>query len=158
MSRGLAGNKPYESPEVGTLFPLSSVYAENIYVGVVKRIADVLAEKGLISEYMKPLAPPLVLLVRFSEYASKVPVRKHCGKWIDGGDQVVVFHPDTFVPFFLNYSASRIAKMCDGKTNVEKLLRLLKKDETFERTGHLVEDLMRFLLLLEELDLIEFVE
>ncbi len=158
MPSRLTEKKAYESPEVGTIFPLSSMYAEDIYTDLVKKIADVLAENGLIGEYMKPIVPPPVLHIRLREYLSKVPMRKHNGHWIDGGDQVVVFNPETFVPFFFNSSASKIIKMCNGKTRIEDLLHKLQEDTIFSKTDVLVRDLMQFLLLLEELDLIKFTE
>jgi len=153
----LAGKK-YESPEVGTVFPLSSAYAENVYEGLVKRIACVLEDKELIKENMKPKAPLRTLRVRLNEYMGKSPARKHKEHWIDAGNQIAVFNPNTFLPFFLNSSGSEIVKACDGKTKIDRILAQLTKEWNSISRHTLVRDLMQFLLLLEELDLIEFVE
>jgi hypothetical protein len=154
----LAGKKVYESPEVGTVFPLSSDYAENVYVDLVKKIACVLEDKELISETMKPKTPLPTLQIKLCEYMGKFPVRRHKEHWIDGGNQVAVFNPNTFLPFFLNPSGSKIIRLCDGKTKTGEIMTQLRKEWNSIPGGVLVKDLMQFMLLLEELDLIEFAE
>lgn len=146
----------YDPPEVGTVFMLRSRYTEDARIGPVKRIATVLEKQGLISEYMKPVGYSDVLKVRLDDYVNKFPTRKHEEHWIDGGKQVAVFHPDTCLPFFLNGSGSGICKLCDGKHSVGELMARSRRKWPLSSKEVLVIDLMKFLLLLEELDLIEF--
>jgi hypothetical protein len=146
----------YDPPEVGTVFMLRSRYTEDARLGPIKRIASVLQRQGLISEDMKPVGYSDIMKVRLGDYANKFPNRKHTEHWIDGGKQVAVFHPDTCLPFFLNVSGSGICRLCDGRHNVGELIALSRKKWPSSSKGVLVTDLMRFLFLLEELDLIEF--
>lgn len=135
---------------------LRSRYTEDARLDPVKGIASVLEEQGLISEYMKPVGYSDVLKIRLDDYVNKFPTRKHGKHWIDGGMQVAVFHPDTCLPFFLNFSGSGICKLCDGRHSVGDLMALSRVKWPLLSEEVLVVDLMKFLLLLEELDLIKF--
>jgi len=146
----------YSPPDVGTVFRLRSKYAEDARLEPVKQIASMLERDGWITEGMKPVGYTDVFTVRLVDYSNKFPTRKHNEHWIDGGKQVAVFHPYTFLPFFLNNSGSSICKYCDSKHSVEEIIALFKKEWPSLTKEVLVTDLMKFLLLLEELDLIEF--
>ena len=148
----------YDSPEVGTVFMLRSRYSEDPRLNPIKKLASILEEKGMISWDMQPVGYTETLKIRLSDYAKKLPTRKYSENWIDGGKQISVFHPHTCLPFFFNKSGSRICKLCDGKHCTEDIITMSKKEWPSLTNNKLVIDLMRFLLLLEELDLIEFVE
>jgi len=117
----------------------------------------VLENKGLISKDMVPTVQTKSLIIQLEEYADKYPVRRHERHWIDGGEQIAVLHPETYQPFFLNISGSKTCRLCDGNYNVGEIITQLKNEWHFLSEKVLVKDLLRFLLLLEELDLIEFV-
>ena len=149
--------RTYTSPEIGTIIPLRSEYSEDGRVHLVKKIADLLERKGLINDNSKPHAQAPELTIRLDEYVNKRPVRRHENRWIDGGRQLSIFHPETGLPFFLNISGSEICRLCNGKRKVGELLTWLKKEWRSVPDEVLVKDLMKFLFLLEELDLVELV-
>jgi hypothetical protein len=149
----------YDPPGIGTISPMTSRYAEDIGKKFVTQIASVLEDKGLLNTQVIPFTPQEALKVRLNDYLKKVPVRKHNRHWIDGGRKIAVFHPITNLPFFLNDSGSKICKLCNGKNTVTKIIQRFSKEWTTEKTDEiLTKDLMKFLLLLEELDLINFLE
>jgi hypothetical protein len=145
----------YFPPAVGTVLPLRSKYADDIRLDLVKKVADILENMNFISQNMKPRDHKEQLKIRLHEYLLKFPVRKLSGFWIDGGRQVAVFNPDSFLPFFMNRTGSRICRLCNGECSVREIINKSKRrymvaEEVF------LQDLMKFLLLLEELDLLEF--
>jgi hypothetical protein len=151
----LGQKNAYDPPEVGTVFPLRSNYAEDFRLDFVKKVASVLENMNLISLNMKSFGHIERMKIRIDEYVNKIPVRKQKGCGIDGGKQVSVFHPDSFLPFFMNSSGSRISRLCNGNHTIGEIITRSKgRRDVAEET--LVEDVMKFLLLLEELDLIEF--
>ncbi len=154
-SEALGQKNYYDPPEVGTVFPLRSKYAEDIRLDFVKKVAFALENMGLIGANMKPLGHTERQKIRIDEYVNKFPVRKQKGYWIDGGRQVAVFHPDSFLPFFMNNAGSRICRLCNGKNSIGEIINRSKRRHV-QAEEILVEDVMKFLLLLEELDLIEF--
>jgi len=149
--------RTYASPEVGTVIPLRSEHSEDSKILLAKKIADAIENEGWISSYLKPHAQAPELTVRIDEYMDMRPVRKHENRWIDGGKQLSVLHPDTCLPFFLNSSGSEICRLCNGKHTIRGLIVWLKKEWCFIPDEILVKDLMQFLLLLKELDLLEII-
>jgi len=152
----LKAKASYRCPEIGTVFKLASNFAQDIQLGPIKDIAAVLEKQGLISDYMKPIGYCEALKVRLSDYLNKSPKRKYDKHWIDGGRQVAVFHPETCLPFFMNESGSKICRLCDGNHKIGRLIELSQKSWPSVNTKVLVRDLLKFLFLLEELDLVEF--
>jgi len=147
----------YDPPGVGTITLLRSRDAEDVRADLVKKIGLILENKGLISKDMVPPVESRGLRIRLNAYVNKYPVRKHEKHWVDGGRQIAVLHPETYLPFFLNASGSKICRLCDGEHTVKKIMTQLKNEWHFQPEKVLVRDLMKYLLLLEELDLIEFV-
>lgn len=148
--------KDYCPPEIGTVVKLRSTNAEDPRLAPVMEIASILGKGGLISEHMKLRSHKEELRVQFDEYAKRRPKRKHGEQWIDGGKQLCVFHPVTYLPFFLNHAGSRVCEFCNGKLDVDEIVTLLKKEYGLVTKESITKDLMTFLLLLEELDLLEF--
>jgi len=148
----------YEAPEVGTVTRLKSRYADTTGLDLVKKIAVALENKGWITGDMMPVGYVEKLRIRLDDYVNKYPVRMHQQNWVDGGKQVAVMNADTLFPFFFNNLGSRICKFCDGKRTVGEMIAMTS--EEFQGISHQVlnEDILKFLLLLEELDLIEFIE
>lgn len=61
---------------------------------------SLLENKGLLSrKAIVPLDHPQYT-VYLKDYLDKKPTRLHEGHWINGGEQIVVFQPETFLPFF----------------------------------------------------------
>ena len=152
----LKSKNGYSPPEIGTVLMLRSRYAEDARLRPVEQIASVLETNGLTSQDMKPVGYTEPLKVRLDEYLNKIPVRKHSQHWIDGGKQVAIFQPDTCLPFFLNSSGSRICRLCDGRHSLVEIIALSRKKWPLSSKKVLIRDLVKFLLLLEELDLVAF--
>lgn len=146
----------YCPPEIGTIVKLRSENADDPRLTPVMEIASILEQGGLINEHMKIQGYKKELKVRYDEYAEKRPKRKHNEQWIDGGKQLGVFHPVTYLPFFLNHTGSCICELCDGKIAIDEIVTLLKKKYSLVTKESITKDLVGFLLLLEELDLLEF--
>jgi hypothetical protein len=149
----------YDPPGIGTISPMASRYAEDAGAKFVSQIATVLEEKGQLSANAVPFVRHEALRIHLKDYLNKIPVRRHNKHWIDGGMKVAVFHPITNLPFFMNNSGSKICKLCDGKNSVSKIIEDFKKEWRDQKPDEvLIKDLMKFLLLLEELDLIKWLE
>jgi len=146
----------YCPPEIGTVVKLRSTNADDPRLSPVMEIASILGKGGLISEHMKLQGYKEELRVRFDVYENRRPKRKHGEQWIDGGKQLCVFHPVTYLPFFLNHTGSRVCELCSGKLAVNEIVTLLKKEYSLVTKESITKDLVGFLLLLEELDLLEF--
>ncbi len=102
---------------------------------------------------MKPFGFADAYVVELDRYRNLVPFRKHADHWIDGGKQVAVYHPITCLPFFLNNSGSSLIRLFNKDTSVGQILSWAKK--MWSQSEDLDKDIMKFLLLLDELDLIE---
>ena len=153
----MACKSEYDAPGIGTISPMSSRYAQDARTNFVKKIGSVLENQGLINREMIPIVQNEGLRVRLDEYLGKVPVRKHERHWIDGGKQLAVFHPVTNLPFFMNISGSKICRLFNRKSTVAEIITQFKREWAHQKSDKiLIRDLVRFLLLLEELDLIEF--
>lgn len=148
----------YDSPGVATIFPLWSRYAEDVYTDLVNKIGTVLKEKNLIQDEVKLKDQKEPLVLKLEDYLKKYPVRKHSRHWVDGGEQIAGVHPYTYIPFFINPSGSLICRLFDGQTNVLGIIEILKGKWDFLPEEVVVNDLLPFLFLLEELDLLEFRE
>jgi hypothetical protein len=153
----LACKNEYDPPGIGTISPMASRYAEDAGSHFVKQIGSVLENKGLINGGAIPFISHDAKKVRLDDYLRRVPVRKYNERWIDGGKQVAVFHPITNLPFFMNYSGSKISRLCNGKYTIANILTKFRKEWASQKPDNaLTKDLMKFLLLMEELGLIEF--
>lgn len=146
----------YDSPAVATIFPLRSSHVEDVFTDLVNKIGTALKEKNLITDEVKEEKE--YLIINLEDYAKKYPVRKHYRHWVDGGEHIAGIHPDTYLPFFINFSGSIICRLCDSQLNVEQIAEKLQEMWIPLPEEELMNDLMSFLLLLEELDLVEFRE
>ena len=146
----------YDPPAIGSLIPLRSCNADEPSSELIEDLGEILVQKGLITKEMVPKVQPKVLNIRLSEYIYKKPVRKHKDHWVDGGDQIAVIHPETYLPFFINSSGSKICRLCDGENSIGDIIAEIKAGWNFVPEKTLVEDIIKMLLLLEELDFIEF--
>jgi hypothetical protein len=96
------------------------------------------------------------LIVSLKEYIDSYPSRIHNKHWIDSGKQVSVIHPETYLPFFFNFTGSKIIRLCDGKHKLQDILDTFKWNWPIIPEKDLEIDFLEFLLLLNELDLINF--
>jgi hypothetical protein len=145
----------YDPPTIGGLIPLRSCKVDEPSSELVEDIGSILVEKGLITNEMVPKVQPKVFKIRLSEYICKKPVRKHEDHWVDGGDRLAVIHPETYLPFFINSSGSKICRLCDGEHGIGDIIAKFKAEWNFVPDKTLVEDIIKLLLLLEELDFVE---
>ena len=144
----------YDSPGIGTVSPLRSKYAGDMETDLVKKVGGILQERGLIGDdWARPVQKPLN--IKLEDYIGKYPVRMHCNHWIRSSAQIAILHPETYLPFFLNQAASDICELCDGDHTINEILSTLKNNWPSGSEKTLTEDLLKFLLLMEELGLIE---
>jgi hypothetical protein len=148
--------RDFDPPVVATIFPLRSRYAENVSTELVNTIGKLLKEKEYIQEEVTVQDTGQALSIHLEDYIRKHPVRKHRRHWIDGGDQLGGVQPETVLPFFLNPAGSRICRLCDGRNSTGEIFQEMKKTWRGLSEKTLITNVMSFLLLLEELDLIEF--
>jgi len=146
----------YDPPAIGGLTPLRSCRAGDLGSDLIEKIGELLVEKGMIPKDAVPEIPKEVFKVKLADYVGKKPLRRYKDNWIDGGDKIAVIHPETYLPFFMNSSCSRICRMCDGDHTVGDIITATQAAWPRVPGKVLVQDLMKALLLLEELDLIEF--
>jgi hypothetical protein len=123
---------------------------------MIKEIASLLENKGLIGEAMKPTGCSEQLEIRLEEYLANIPQRKYRSQWIDTCNQIAVVHPETFFPFFFNRYGSRIIKRCNGKRTIRQIVLQAKRTWPSIDRLELAKDIVRFFFLLDELDLVEF--
>lgn len=76
---------------------------------------------------------------------------KYTAFWIDGGDIGVMIHPITHVPVWLNEVAMSICRLMDGSSSIADILNTTQNKEIGPQRH---EDVVGFLLLLEDLDMI----
>jgi len=145
----------YDPPAVATIFPLRSKNAGDIKTELAVRIGEVLAQEKMIDCQVSFPDDSAGITIRFDEFAGKHPVRRHGKYWIDGGSQVVGIHPDTYIPFFINSTGSEVCRLCDGKKSVSTIISDLETLWPDVQSSVLTRDLVSFLLLLEELDLVD---
>jgi hypothetical protein len=148
--------RDFDPPVVATIFPLRSRYAEEVSTELVNTIGTLLQEKNYIGKSVAVQDSRKALDIKLEDYIRKHPTRKHSRHWIDGGDQIGGVQPDTVLPFFINPTGSRICRLCDGRNSTGEIFHLMKKTWRFLPEKTLINSMMSFLLLLEELDLIEF--
>jgi hypothetical protein len=150
-------NSPdFDLPLVATIFPLRSRYAEDVSTELVNTIGALLKEEHYIQEAMHIQDSVKAREIDMEDYRNKHPVRRHRRHWIDGGDKIGGVQPDTALPFFINPVGSKICRLCDGTNTTDGIIRTMKKDWGFLPREAVVTSVMSFLLLLEELDLLEF--
>jgi hypothetical protein len=146
----------YEPPGVGTTYPLRSNYVEDMTVNLIKNITSVLEKRGMIRSRITLPFLAKRMIIKINEFADKMPVRNHERCWIDGGEKIAVIHPETKLPFFFNVSGSIVCRLCDESHNVGDIINKLKKVWSSTTDKTLIKDVVSFLILLEELDLIDF--
>ncbi|MGB9175949.1 MAG: hypothetical protein WCB46_04345 [Methanoregula sp.] len=123
---------------------------------LVNTIGTLLKEKNYIGEAVAVQDSGKPLDINLEDYIRKHPVRKHRRHWIDGGDQIGGVQPETVLPFFINPAGSQICRLCDGRHSTGEIFQEMKKIWGSLPEKTLITNVMSFLLLLEELDLIEF--
>ncbi|MCP8305162.1 MAG: PqqD family peptide modification chaperone [archaeon] len=146
----------YDPPAIGSLIPLRSRNSDEPGAELIEDLGAILVEKGLITNEMVPKVQPKVHKIQLSEYIYKKPIRKHKEHWVDGGNQIAVIHPETYLPFLINSSGSKICRLCDGERSIGDIIVEIKAEWNFVPEKNLVKDIIKILLLLEELDFVEF--
>ncbi len=145
----------YDSPGIGTVSPLRSKYAPDIETDLVKKVGGILQERGLIgNDWAQPPQKPLI--VKLQDYVGKHPVRRHSNHWVRDSSQIAILHPETYLPFFLNPTATDICELCDGEHSVKEIIDAFKTQWIAVEEKTLTTDVLKFLILMEELGLIEF--
>ncbi len=148
----------YDPPVVASISPLRSRHAPEAKAELAAAIGGLLRDKELIDREIAIPDKNEPLRIELEDYARKYPVRRHCECWVDGGDQIAGLHPDTYLPFFINSSGSTICRLCNGEKSIGQIIARSRELWPSQHDETLVNDLMSFLLLLEEMDLIELSE
>jgi len=134
----------YEPPKVASTHPIRSSFSGDIYIQVGPGVVDVNLN----------LRPPRK--VRLREYLDLYPKRKRESHWILEPGWAATFRPLTSTPFWFNKSGKVICLLCDGKHKFRDILSKAIESFPAEDTKQVIRDVLVFLLLLEELDLVEF--
>jgi len=145
----------YESPAVATFSYFGSKYSHDVAMDLMNDMGSVLKEKKLLDKEVR-FAQRKKLAIRYKDYSEKYPTIKYSERWIDDGNCIAGVHPYTYLPFFLNTAGSAICRLCDGKKNIDDISAELNRLFQSKDNCILVKDLLSFLLLLEEMDLMEF--
>lgn len=145
----------YNPPGVGSIVPLRSQNASDISAKLVKKISQLLQSNGYLEDFMILPFSEDKLNISMKDYLDAYPSRIHSEHWIDSGKQVSAIHPETYLPFFFNHTGSKIIRLFDGEHNLKEILNEFKKEWSAVPEKELEIDLIQFLLLVDELDLIE---
>ena len=145
----------YESPAIATFSYFRSKYSHDIAMDLMTDMGSVLKEKKLLDKEVR-FAQRKKLAIRYKDYSEKYPTIKYSERWIDDGNCIAGVHPYTYLPFFLNAVGSTTCRLCDGKKNINNISAELNRLFPSTDNNILLKDLLSFLLLLEEMDLIEF--
>jgi hypothetical protein len=134
----------YQPPAAASVYNADSRFASTISYN---RIGEKELEIGF------NLGGPLK--IQLDEYLCKHPMRKYETNWIFSSDSAAVYHPRTGIPFWFNPTGSAICFLCDGQHSVQCLITELTKRFSSTSCRQIVHDLLSFLLLLSERDLID---
>jgi ribosomal protein S8 len=146
----------YDPPGVGSIVPLRSQYARDISSILVKQLNQLLESEGYLEDFeILPLREDK-LKINLKDFLDIYPSRIHDKHWIDSGKQISVIHPETYLPFFFNVTGSNIIRLLNGRHKIQDILDNLKNNWTNIEDMELEKDFIKFILLLEELDLIKF--
>lgn len=145
----------YDPPAVLTFSYFQSKDSQDRIIDSLNDMGVILKERKLIDKEIC-LSQRKKLAIRYNDYSKKHPTRKYSEKWIEDGNRIAGVHPTTYLPFFLNSTGSTICKLCEGKIDVESISRELNRMFPSVSDYILLKDLLSFLLLLEEMDLMEF--
>lgn len=145
----------YDQPAIATFSPLRSKDAEDQYRDLINNIGSILNERKLIERDVI-LPKKEKLEVHYADYANAYPIRLHPPCWVDDGEHLAGVHPKSSLPFFINPTGSIICRLCTGKKSFEGILKELKRIWFSVDYDVLLRDGLSFLMLLEEMNLIEF--
>jgi len=145
----------YNPPSVSTFSYIKSKDSRDEFIDIFNEMGIILKERKLIDKEIH-LAQRRKLIVQYNDYSARRPTRKYLEKWISDGDCIAGIHPITYLPFFMNSSGSTICRFCEGKMDIERMCEELNSLYPSIEKSILLNDLLSFLLLLEEMDLLEF--
>jgi hypothetical protein len=145
----------YDTPAVSTFSYFGSKDSQDVAIDLLNDMGLVLKEKKLLDKDVR-LAQRKKLAIRYNDYSKKYPTIKYSERWIDDGKCIAGVHPNTYLPFFLNSTGSTICRLCEGKMDIDGISGELNRIFPSVDNHMLLKDLLSFLLLLEEMDLMEF--
>jgi hypothetical protein len=143
----------YTSPAVGSVAPLMSKQ-KDITGALLNSISPMLEKRGLLKGNMLLPIHERALVVHMKDYLNRHPKRAHKRYWIDTEQGLAVIHPETHIPLFFNTTGSTICSLCDGEHSIKEMLDTLQKKWSIP-SKVLETDFMKFIILVEELDLVE---
>jgi hypothetical protein len=144
MTFNFSRHARYQPPAAASVYDADSRFAGTTSYN---RISDKELEIGF------NLSGPLTIKLR--EYLRKHPKRKYEKNWLFSSDSVAVYHPRTGIPFWFNPTGGAICSLCDGRHSVQRLITELTTRFSCASRRQIVHDLLSFLLLLSERDLID---
>jgi hypothetical protein len=132
----------YDPPKIASFYKVSIPNSESFGVH--------LGNEGSISIVLGSDPYKINLL----ELLDKVPVLKNKRYWILENRWACVFYPDFDTPLFLNIEGKKFCKLCDGKRTVREVLEnILKENKKFD-PKKVIDDAIKFTLLLKHLKLV----
>ena len=145
----------YDPPAVSTFSYLRSKDSQDGVIDLLNDLGGILKERNMIEKEVH-LPQRKKLEIKYNDYSKKHPKIKYSEKWIDDGNRIAGVHPITSLPFFLNSMGSMICRFCESEMDIEEISRELKRMYPSVSEYILLKDLLSFLLLLDEMDLIDF--
>ncbi|MDI7277391.1 MAG: hypothetical protein QME94_15545 [Anaerolineae bacterium] len=136
----------YEPPRVASTHPVRSSHSG----GVAIEAAHGVVTLGINLEARRQ--------VWLSEYLQVCPKRKRESHWILEPGWAVAYRPFPSIPFFFNSSGRLICTLCDGERDLRGILAEAAACFPDQDARRVARGALGFLLLLEELDLIELRE
>jgi hypothetical protein len=144
----------YDPPSVSTFSYIKSKDSRDEFIDIFNDMGIILKERKLIDKEIR-LTQRRKLIVQYNDYSSSRPTRKYSEKWISDGDHIAGIHPITYLPFFMNSSGTTICRLCEGEIDIEMICKELNSLYPSIEKSIILNDLLSFLLLLEEMDLLE---
>jgi hypothetical protein len=134
----------YEPPTVASTQRIKSSYSTNPNMKVVS---------GTVKIDLNLAATKKVVL---KDYLDLYPKRAREDHWILAPGWAAAFRPLTSTPFWFNQTGKTVCQICDGKHRLRDLFSEIVKTFPAADPQEVIREVFSFILLLEELDLIEF--
>lgn len=142
----------YDPPGIFTFSFMRSENAIDPFIDFMNDMGSILRERDLIDGEVR--LPQRRLKIDYADYSNEHPSMKYASFWVDDGEHIAGVHPKTSLPFFMNASGSAIYKMCEGKMSIEEIFEEIKRIWPTVEDRMLLENLLSFFLLLEEIDIL----
>lgn len=132
----------YDSPKIGSFYEVNIPNSDpfKVHVGHEGEISILLGTQPYE--------------INLSELMKKVPTLCKKRYWIQENRWACVFYPEWDTPLFLNKAGKHFCLLCDGKKCVRDILNTSLKKKAQQDSRKVVDDAIKFVILLKHLKLI----